>query len=341
MHRLWVALGIVGLVACGGGQEGAPKGPQPVRVKVMAVKPEVLEVRATAVGTVEPEHKVLVAAQEEGVVTELLVREGDRVTEGQLIARLDDRELLAQLEEAEARLAEASGQWQRAQSLVKEGLITAAEADAARASFQVAQARVSALRTRLSFTRITAPVAGVVTTRHVEIGSLVSSRSPVVELAAGRMVLRVPVSELDVVKLKVGDKASVLVDALAGTTIPARIERIFPAADPASRQVTVELVLEEVPPGLRPGFLARAELLLERIPAALLVPETVVMRGSEFPSFVYVVEGGVARVRPVQVTLRQGGKARVSSGLAVGDQVVVEGASLLRDGQPVVVEGEA
>ncbi|KDA52941.1 MAG: efflux RND transporter periplasmic adaptor subunit [Acidobacteriota bacterium] len=340
MGRFWPVLGLVGLVACGGGREGAPRGPQAVRVKVTAVKPEVLEVRATAVGTVEPEHRVLVAAQEEGVVTELLVREGDRVRKGQLLARLDDRELLAQLEEAEARLSEASGQWQRAQSLVKEGLITAAEADAARASFQVAQARVSALRTRLSFTRITAPVDGVVTARHVEIGSLVASRSPVVELAAGRMVLRVPVSELDVVKLKVGDRASVVVDALAATPLSARIERIFPAADPASRQVTVELVLEEVPAGLRPGFLARAELLLERIPNALLLPETVVMRGSEFPSFVYVVEGDVARVRPVQVGLRQGGKALVSSGLTPGERVVVEGASLLRDGQPVIVEGE-
>lgn len=340
MSRLWAILGLVGLVGCGGGQQAGPRGPQPVRVRVMVMQPEALEVRATAVGTVEPEHRVVVAAQEEGVVTELAVREGDRVVKGQLLARLDDRELLAQLEEAEARLTEASGQWQRAQSLVKEGLITAAEADAARASFAVAQARVSALRTRLSFTRITAPVDGVVTARHVEIGSLVASRSPVVELAAGRMVLRVPVSELDVVKLKVGDRASVLVDALAGTTIPARIERIFPAADPTSRQVTVELVLDEVPAGLRPGFLARAELNLERIPSALLVPETVVLRGSEFPSFVYVVEGEVARVRPVQVGLRQGGKALVTSGLAAGDRVVVEGASLLRDGQPVLVEGE-
>lgn len=340
MRRLVVMVALVGLMACGGKQEGGRRGPQAVRVKVMAVQPQVLEVRATAVGTVEPEHRVVVAAQEEGVVIELAVREGDRVQKGQLLARLDDRQLLAQLEEAEARLAEATGQWQRAQNLVQEGLITAAEADAARASFAVAQARVSALRTRLSFTRITAPVDGVVTARHVEIGSLVSGRSPVVELAAGRMVLRVPVSELDVVKLKVGDKASVVVDALAATPISARIERIFPAADPTSRQVTVELVLEEVPAKLRPGFLARADLSLERIPDALLVPEAVVLRGSEFPSFVYVVEGEVARVRPVQVGLRQGGKALVTSGLVVGDRVVVEGTSLLRDGQPVIVEGE-
>jgi RND family efflux transporter MFP subunit len=309
-----------------------------VRVKVAVVQPEGLEVRAVAVGTVEPEHRVLVAAQEEGVVTELLVREGDRVEKGQLLARLDDRELAAQLAEAEARLVEAEGQWGRAQNLVKEGLITAAEADAARASYLVAQARVQALRTRLSFTRIVAPVSGLVIARHVELGSLVAPRSPVVELAAGRLVLRVPVSELDVVKLKVGDVARVVVDALGDVPVGARIQRVFPAADPASRQVTVELVLEDPPQGLRPGFLARAELILERIPNALLLPENVVLRGSEFPSFVYVVENGVARVRPLQVGLRQGGRALITQGLAAGDKVVVEGASLLRDGMPVTEE---
>ncbi len=338
MKRGWLLLVLAILASCQGKEEGRKRLPQAVRVRLQVVQPELLEVRAVAVGTVEPEHRVLVAAQEEGVVTELLVREGDRVSQGQLLARLDDRELSAQLAEAEARLVEAEGQWKRAQTLVAEGLITAAEADAARASFQVAQARVQALRTRLSFTRITAPVAGTVLTRQVELGSLVAPRSPVLELGAGQLVLRVPVSELDVVKLKVGDPARVVVDALGDTSVSARIQRIFPAADPASRQVTVELVLEGPPAGLRPGFLARAVLTLERIAEAILLPEGVVLRGSEFPFFVYVVDGGVARVRPVDVGARQGGRVQVTKGLQVGDQVVVEGASLLRDGMPVLVE---
>lgn len=338
MRRGWVLLLPVVLASCQGKEDNGSQQGSAVRVKVASVKPEPLGIRAVAVGTVEAEHRVLVAAQEEGVVMELLVREGDRVRKGDLLARLDDRELAAQLAEAEARLNEAEGQWRRAQTLVQEGLITPAEADAARASEQVARARVMALKTRMSFTRITAPVDGVVVSRQVELGSLVSSRSPVVELAAGRLVLRVPVSELDVVKLKVGDRAQVVVDALAGTPIEATVGRIFPVADPASRQVTVELLLQNPPAGLRPGFLARAELLLEQIPEALLVAEGAIFRGSRFPNFVYVVEAGVAKIRPVEVGLRQGGRALITKGLEVGDLVVVEGASLLRDGMPVVVE---
>ncbi len=326
-------------VGCGAPQPstgGPPK--RTAVVKVVSVAPQPLTVTTTAVGTIEPENRVVVAAQEEGLVTALLVREGDRVRRGDVLAMLDDRQLAAQLAEAQARLGEAEGQWRRARTLTQEGLITEADGDAARAAYEVAQARVEALRTRLSFTRIAAPVDGVVTVRHVELGDLVGSRAPVVELAAGRLVLRVPVSELDVVKLRVGDSCTVTVDALSQRAFPARIARIFPAADRASRQVTVEVVLEGAAPEIRPGFLARAELVVERLPAAILVPESVVLRGSEYPTFVYVVEEDTARVRPVQVGLRRDGQAQILSGLAPGERVVVEGASFLRDGAAVRVQ---
>lgn len=326
-------------VGCGASQpssEGPTK--RAVEVRVISVSPRPLVVTTTAVGTIEPENRVVVAAQEEGLVTALLVREGDRVQRGDVLAQLDDRQLAAQLAEAQARLVEAEGQWRRARTLTQEGLITEADGDAARAAYEVAQARVEALRTRLSFTRITAPVEGVVTVRHVELGDLVGSRAPVVELAAGRRVLRVPVSELDVVKLKPGDACTVTVDALTQRAFSARIARIFPAADRASRQVTVEVMLEEAAPDIRPGFLARAELVVERLAAAIVVPEPVVLRGSEYPTFVYVVEEGTARVRPVCVGLRRDGGAQILSGLSDGERVVIEGSSFLRDGTPVQVQ---
>ncbi len=339
-NRSLPLLAVAMLGAGCGASPPSPGGPpaRPVVVRVINVTPRPLTVTTTAVGTIEPENRVVVAAQEEGLVTALLVREGDQVQRGDVLAQLDDRQLGAQLAEARARLVEAEGQWRRARTLTQEGLITEADGDAARAAYEVAQARVEALRTRLSFTRITAPVDGVVTVRHVELGDLVGSRAPVVELAAGRRVLRVPVSELDVVKLRPGDNCTVTVDALAQRAFGARIGRIFPAADRTSRQVTVEVVLEEAAPEIRPGFLARAELVVERLPAAIIVPETVVLRGSQYPTFVYVVEGETARVRPIQVGLRRDGLAQILAGLAPGERVVVEGASLLRDGTAVRVQ---
>jgi len=299
-----------------------------------------LTVTITAVGTVEPENSIVVAAQEEGLVTALRAREGDVVERGEVLVELDDRELAAQLAEAEARLVEARAQWGRAARLQADGLVTEAEADSARAAFDVAQARVAALQTRISFTRILAPRDGVVTVRHVELGDVVGARSPVLELASGRLVLRVPVSELDVVRLSTGDRAAVTVDALPQTPIAAFIQRIFPAADRTSRQVTVELVLEAPPAALRPGFLARAELVVRQVENALMVPEPAVQRGSEVDTYVWVADGDVARLRPVTVGIRQHGRAQIASGLDAGDEVVVEGAALLRDGGRIVRVGE-
>jgi membrane fusion protein, multidrug efflux system len=325
---------------CGGGASSSPPPERVAEVRALEVRPRPLEVGITAVGTVEPENRVTVAAQEGGVVTALAVREGDRVRAGDPVARLDDREVSAQLAEARALLAEAKAAHERVESLEREGLVPRSDADTARAAFEVARARTEALATRLSFTRVTSPVAGVVTVRHVELGDTVAARAGVVELASGRTVLRVPVSELHVVKLSVGHPARVRVDALPDVEVAAHIGRIFPAADPASRLVTVELVLDDPPSRLRPGFLARAELVLERVPDALMVPEPAVVRGSDVPTFVWVVEGETARVRPVEVGLRQGGEARIVNGLAAGDRVVVEGMANLREGERVRLRAE-
>ncbi len=334
-----VATGVLAVLAgCGGGQPAGPEAPVAVSVRTVRVAPEPVELTITATGAIEPRARVIVAAQQEGLVTDVRVREGDRVAAGQILVRLDDREIQAQLAEAEARRIEAEAQWRRSQALVADGLIAESQADTARAGFETAAARVTALQTRLSFTRITAPVAGVVTARRVEVGNLAAARAALLEMAAGEgLVLRVPVSELDVVKLAAGNSAVVTVDALPGTRIAGRIGRIFPATDSGTRQVTVELELQDPPPAVKPGFLARAILVTERMPDGLLVPDTAVLRGSEVPLYVWIVEGGAARVRGVEVGARVDGRALIARGLSAGDEVIVEGLARLRDGVPVQV----
>jgi membrane fusion protein, multidrug efflux system len=338
IRRATAIVAVMTLVACGGGV-GAPRDDSsPIPVRTLRLVPQRAEIAITATGAVEPQARVSVAAQEEGIVTAVRVREGDHVQAGEVLVTLDDREIRAALAEAEAVRVEAEAQWKRMQSLLAEGLAPAAQADSARASFETAAARADALRTRLSFTRIAAPVEGVVTARHVEVGDLAAARSALIELAAGDgLILRVPVSELEVVKLSPGDAAQVTVDALPETRIRAHISRIFPAAAGGSRQVTVELALENVPAAVRPGFLARARLVVRRIPAALLVPEAAVLRGAEVPFFVYVVADGVAAVRPVKVGARLDGRALLSSGVRAGDEVVVEGMGRLQEGAKVTV----
>ena len=313
----------------------APASPPP-QVRTIRLVPEDVVLATTVVGTLEPAARVVVAAQEEGVVTAVAVREGDRVAAGDLVVQLDDRRIRAELAEAQARLLDARAQARRAKALEGDGLISPSEADTIRASEAMAEARAELLDTRASFARITAPVDGVVLARRVEVGNLASARTPLVELAAGSgLLLRVPVSELEVVHLRPGDEATVRVDALPDVSLAARIARIFPSAEGATRQVTVELSLAEPPAAVRPGFLARARMVLERRKGALLVPEAAMQRGSEVPHFVWVLDGDTARVRPVEPGERVDGRVVIRSGLAAGEEVVVEGLVRLRDGGPV------
>ncbi len=330
-----LALTLLVLPACSGGDPAPPPPPPAPEVATVTVRPSPAERTLTAVGTLEPVARVLVAAQAEGVVTAVHVREGDRVRAGELLVELDSRELEAELAQAEASLEEATSTWNRVQSLRSDGLVPEQELDAARATLRIASAKVDALHTRLSFTHIAAPVSGVVVARQVEVGNLASPRSPLLELASGSgLLLRVPVSELEVVKLTAGDPARVTVDALPGVTLAAHIQRLFPAADGASRQVTVELKVDDPPAAVRYGFLARAHLVVERIPAALTVPEEAVQRGAE-GGFVWVVADGVAELRKVEVGDRFGGRALITAGLAAGDRVVVQGTARLQDGLAV------
>lgn len=320
---------------CGPGADAKAPAAPPPQVRTIRLAPEDVVLSTTVVGTLEPAARVVVAAQEEGVVTAVAVREGDRVAAGDLVVQLDDRRIRAELAEAEARLLDAKAQARRAKALEADGLISPSEAETIRASEAMAEARAELLRTRASFTRITAPVSGVVLARRVEVGNLASARTPLVELAAGAgLLLRVPVSELEVVHLRPGDAASVRVDALPDASLTARIARIFPAAEGTTRQVTVELSLEAPPAAVRPGFLARARLVLETRKGVLLVPEPALQRGSETPHFVWVLDGDTARVRPVEPGERVDGRVVVRKGLAAGDEVVVEGLVRLRDGGP-------
>jgi membrane fusion protein (multidrug efflux system) len=335
---------VIGLMVVGCGNQGdpLPATDAAASVTTIEVRPAPVELAITAVGTLQPVAKVLVAAQEEGLVTAVHVREGDRVAAGDVVVELDDREILAELAEARANLDEAAAGRQRVESLHATGLSSPQELDAAVAKQRVAAARADALETRLSFTRITAPVAGVVTSRQVEVGDLASPRAPLLELASGRgLLLRVPVSELEVVRLHTGDPADVSVDALPGQVFEGRIQRIFPAADSVSRQVTVELMIDDTPPAVRYGFLARARLVLERIPDALVVPETALQRGAGGGTFVWVVEDGTARMREVTVGHRFESQAVVTSGLAGGEPVVLEGVARLSDGVAVTVQPAA
>ena len=332
-----------GTASCGGG--GQASGAQPrgaaraIPVAVVAVAPRDLARSVVVTGPVEPVRTIGVNSLLAGTVLAVHAQEGDRVRKGQLLAELDARETGAQFERAQAVLANARTVFERNTQLHSNKIITDAEFEQSRSAYEVAKSDAEVWRTRLAFTRISAPSPGVVTAKMVEAGSAVSPNQRVFDLAdVSLLVVRVQVSELDVVHVRPGAEVAVAFDAYPGTEVVGRVRRVFPSADAQSRLVPVEVALGDLPAGVaaRPGFLARVTFQLDRRAGALVVPAAAVGVGEE-GQFVYVVDADSLVRKPVTLGLSAEGMVEVRTGLAAGERVVTSGHTNLRPGARVRV----
>lgn len=326
----------------GGGMGGGPGGRGGAgRIPVVEVTPVVTGAIARSVtvsGVVEPLRTVAVNSQISGAVLSVRVEEGSVVRAGALLAELDGRELQAQLAAAEASFQVAEAAYQRAEQLRERQIITLPEYEQQRTAHAAARASLEQIRTRVGFTRILAPVDGVITEKRVEAGDAVGTQTRLFSVAeVATLVVRVGVSELDVVEIAEGDAVRVDLDAFPNRPTSGRIRRIFPTADPTTRLVPVEVALEpSAREFVRPGFLARATFALAERQGVLLVPQGALVGGGTSTG-VFVVENGSAVRRTVETGLTSEGRVEILSGLVEGESVVTLGNHMLRDGAEVRV----
>jgi RND family efflux transporter MFP subunit len=304
---------------------------------VAAVDRRELSREVTLTGPVEPLRLVGVNSRSAGTILTVRVVEGDRVRPGTLLAELDARETAAQLERARAVLANARTAFERAQQMRASAIVTDAEFEQARATHATARSDVDLWETRLDFTRVLSPTAGVVTAKLIEAGSAVGVNQRLFDIADDSLlVVRVQMSELDVVHVQRGVPVAVILDAQPGALLAGWVRRVFPSADAQTRLVPVEVALRSAPAGVtvRPGFLARVRFDLERRPDALVVPAAAVGAGSA-GSYALVVQTDSLIRRSIETGITLGGQVEILRGLAPGELVVTSGLVNLRAGMPV------
>jgi membrane fusion protein (multidrug efflux system) len=342
--RPWFFVGCVVIAACGSERgEGATtsgrrgrddRGPTPVEIAVAELKTAARSVNVA--GTVEPIRTIGINSQMAGALLRVSVQEGDAVRPGQVLAIIDSRELQAQLTSADASLEVARRAAERAKQLHDQQIITSAEYERDEAAYRAALATRDQLRTRLGYATIRSPLAGVVLEKSVEAGDIVSGQTRLFTVAdISTMVVRVPISELDVAGVDVGDQTDVTLDALPGRALRGTIRRIFPAADTLTRLVPVEVALSGAAArDVRSGFLARVLFRLDPREGVLMVPAGALVENAR-GSAVYVVSASLASLRQVQRGGTFQGNVEITGGLAAGDTVVVAGSATLRDGAAV------
>ncbi len=318
-----------------GGERGAAAA---VPVEVAPVTRREISSFIETNGTLEAENEVDVVARVAGRIVELGVEEGVAVRRGQVMARIEDDEIRAQVEIARVGLKEAELNYERAQSLRREQLISAEEFEQTENRFETARAELEGNQILLGYTVVRAPFDGLVVARYVDFAEQVANGTRLFRVSDFTPLLcPIQVPERELPKLAVAQSAFLQVEAWPGERFEARVLRLSPVVEAASG--TVKVTLEVDARGkLRPGMFARVFLRTDTRPAALVIPKAALSLES-IGDTVYVAADGVARRREVELGFKEGDFVEVTSGLAEGEPVVVVGQDGLSDGTPIQVLG--
>jgi membrane fusion protein (multidrug efflux system) len=308
-------------------------------VETFAVVRQTSSVERERTGTLRAQQEIEIYNQEGGRITALPYYAGDRVKKGDLVARLDDRLLRSQLARTQALRRKAEKDLQRIQGLADRRLAAQSELTRVETELAVANADEQMLETRLDYTRLRAPIAGVISERFSEPGNIAERYTHLLTISDQRsLITDVTVSELLINKLRLGDAAAVTIDALSAPGSPVlqgTITRIHPNLNPITRTGTIEIVLNP-PPGARPGQLVRVRLQTQEA-ERLLIPFTALRRSSQ-GEYVFILDAEQrARIRPVVTGLPIDDRIEVLDGLTQGEQVVVRGFTNLHAGTEVTV----
>jgi RND family efflux transporter MFP subunit len=302
------------------------------QVRVQIAESKTRTMTEEVVGTVRAKLRATMEAKLNGRIDRMPVALGDRVQKGQLLAQLDAAELAARLEQAEAALAQAESDWKRAATLFEQQSVTRAEYDSAQARQRMARAAVSEIKAMLANAQIVAPFDGVVTRKWADVGDLAAPGKPLVDLDDPAVLqLEADVPETVTSQIQRGSQWAVRVDALR-SVVTGTVSELAPAADPLSRTCRVKLDLPQTA-GLMPGQFARLAVPIGE-GQALRVPAMAVLQRGQL-EMLFVAADQHAHLHLVRTGRRVGDEVEILSGLEAGCSVIVSGAELLTDGQPV------
>ena len=297
----------------------------------------------SATGTVVSDQLARPSSKTGGLLSAVLVREGDDVRRGQTLARLDATELTAAVAQAEAGLDKARRDLTRVEALFADSVATRTQRDDARTGVTLAERQLEAIQFNRERNVITAPISGRILQKLANAGETIGPGMPIAIIqgtAAGDWRVRVGLTDAQWAATSVGQRATVSFDAFPGKRFAARLTERASAADPANGTFPIEVKLSEQPPSLAAGLVAKVELQREAAPAGakantIEVPLTALGRINGKRAEVFVIRAQAARARDVQLGATRGGTIEVLSGLELGDQLITTGVAWLRDGDPV------
>lgn len=288
-------------------------------------------------GTIEPWTRLELMAKVSGAIVEVRVREGDRVTTGQVLARIEPDTYRIGLDAARAAHALAQSDYDRSRAMHRTKVVPVAELEAAAAKMRATRAEMEQAELQLARCTITAPMDAVIKRLDAKIGLYLNVGDPLAELLAidrVKAVIGIPESDIDAVRRI--ELVPLTLQALGNREVIGRRLFVAPAPDSTAHLFRFEAALDNPDHAVLPGMFFRARLVKRQIEQALAVPlYAIVSRDNE--QFVFVADGKTARKQPVKLGVIEKWQVQITEGLRPGDKILIEGHREVEDGQPIKV----
>ena len=354
-----VALGAVVGFRATQAKKDEPKKDAPVTLEFTPADVAVVEVRSIArsisfSGSLMPLVQTTVKSKVAGEVQHVLVREGETVAQGQVIARIDTSILQMQLdtqnaalEETKAKLSIAKKNRENNLQLLRQRFIsqnaydtTESTFDASVATVKSAEAQLAIARRALDDATVRAPFGGIIAKKIVNPGEKVTIDSPLFALVdLARMEIEAPAPASEVPSVKPGQQAAFRVDGFGERRFEGKVERINPTTDPGSRAITLYISVANRDLALRGGMFAKGQIVVDRTASSTVIPASAV-RDEAGQAYVFTIENGKIARRSVKLGAAepQQGLVEVASGLEKGLAVVATRVTGLKAGTPAVMK---
>jgi len=314
--------------------KSAPAQP-PASVEAAPVKIGAIRRQIEAVGSLRSDESVIIRPEIPGRVSEILFDEGQKVTRGTPLVRLDASIARAQVDQQNASLELSRVNFERAQDLLRRGAGSQRVHDEARAKLRADEASLALAQATLANSTLSAPFDGILGLRKISIGDYLNPGQDLVNLESiETLKVDFRVSEIYAVQIKAGQTVQVTLDAIPGTTYEGKVYAVDPAHDPNGRAVILRARIPNSDGMLRSGMFARVNLILDNKQERILVSETSVVPMGE-DHFVFRLVDKKAVLTKIKIGQRRTGVIEVMEGLSPDAIIITEGALKLRDGAAV------
>lgn len=307
---------------------------QGLPAEVITVKTQTLDKKISAVGNLRANESIMLRPEQGGRIEQIMFTEGEKVTAGKPLFKLDSSIYLAELKEAQARVQLSRTDYNRAKSLLSKKVGSVQERDSTLAQLRVNQAQEALAQARLDKMTITAPFTGYTGLRLVSPGDYVNQGADLVELtdlSTLKLDFRVP--EIYLAELQPGRNLEIKVDALPGQIIKGQVYAVSPSADSNAHNIEVRAEIPNENSTLRPGLFAQVDILVDQQTSVVIPEQAIVPQDGMF--FVMKVVDGKVEMSPVTMGQRRPGVVQIVEGLNAGEVLITAGQIKLFPGMPV------